>query len=466
MPSGWPESALSAAAPPFVNEDTDSFGLEPSHAGDEAFLLRAFRSFAEAAGSLERSYGLLRAEVERLRHELEETNRDLAQSLEQNRGMRAYLDRILEGLPCGVLVVSSAGEISRTNPEALRLLGITPTPELCVGLLSLPAAIRDLMDRSRDSDGEHEIEISRMNRGSQWLAVRHALLKDRGNESSIFILHDVSERKRLEAAEARLRREKALAEMSAMLAHEIRNPLGSLELFAGLLAESVLNGEARGWVEHVQAGLRTLAATVNNVLHFHSLPEPERSPVDLGELLDWARDFFRPLARQSHITISAQNRLRGVLFAADRHRLEQVLLNLVLNAVRAMPGGGWIEIGGRVQDGGRSIAITVADTGPGISSEHLPHLFEPGFSTRAASPGLGLAVCHKIAEQHGGNIHVASPPGRGATFTLMFSLTPDTQTSKSLASNVEKTDRVVADRIVTDPITADAVAGDQTGDQA
>jgi PAS domain S-box-containing protein len=463
MPSGWPESALSAAAPPFVNQDADRFGLEPSHGGDEAFLLRAFRSFAEAAGSLERSYGLLRAEVERLRHELEETNRDLAESLEQNRGMRAYLDRILERLPCGVLVVSSAGEISRTNPEALRLLGITPTAERSAAdssvspasLMSLSGAVRDLLYRSRDSDGEHEIEIARANRGSQWLAVGHAALTGGGSESSIFILHDVSERKRLEAAEARLRREKALAEMSAMLAHEIRNPLGSLELFAGLLAESSLDGEAREWVEHVQAGLRTLAATVNNVLHFHSLPEPERSPVDLGELLDWARDFFRPLAHQSHITISAQNRLRGVLFAADRHRLEQVLLNLVLNAVRAMPGGGWIEIGGRVQDEGRLIAITVADTGPGVSPEHLPHLFEPGFSTRAASPGLGLAVCRRIVEQHGGRIHVASPPGRGAIFTLMFSLTADLQISQSLTDDPEMAGQIATDRIPTD----------QTGDQ-
>jgi two-component system sensor histidine kinase FlrB len=130
-----------------------------------------------------------------------------------------------------------------------------------------------------------------------------------------------------------LRREQALAEMSAVLAHEIRNPLGSLELFAGLLAESDLDSDCRKWVEHVHAGLRTLAATVNNVLHFHSLPEhslrehglpePERAPVDLGQLLRSARDFFLPLARQPRVTLSLQNRLSGVYFPGDGYRLEQ-----------------------------------------------------------------------------------------------------------------------------------------------
>jgi two-component system sensor histidine kinase FlrB len=305
MPTGWPEQVLS---PPAVGASQLNIGN--STLEDEQFLLRAFRSFSEAAGSLEQSYAKLRAEVERLRLELEET-------------------------------------------------------------------------------------------------------------------------------QSKLRREQALAEISSVLAHEIRNPLGSLELFAGLLAESDLNPECRKWVEHMQAGLRILAATVNNVLQFHSLPEPERAPVDLGQLLGWARDFFLPLARQSRVALSLQDRVSGVFFPADRHALEQVLLNLVLNAIRAMPGGGWIELAGRVVkndknekneknnrsgSNGQVVTLTVSDTGPGISPEHLARIFEPGFSTRAGSPGLGLAVCRKIVGQHGGTITAASPPGCGAAFTLTFPL--------------------------------------------
>jgi signal transduction histidine kinase len=226
----------------------------------------------------------------------------------------------------------------------------------------------------------------------------------------------------LEETRGQLAREQALAEMSAVLAHEIRNPLASLELFAGLLAESELDAECREWVGHVQAGLRTLGATVNNVLHFHSLPEPERSRVDLGQLLEWARDFLMPLMRQSRVALSLQNRVAGVFFSADRHRLEQVLLNLVLNALRAMPGGGWIELSGRTSEEGRAVLLAVADTGPGICAEHLSSIFDPRFSTRANSTGLGLAVCRRIVEQHGGAIRAESLPGRGAKFTISFPL--------------------------------------------
>ena len=387
---------------------------------DEQFLLRAFRSFAQAADSLERSYGLLRAEVERLRRELEQSNSDLARSVEENCEMRQYLDRILEGLPCGVLVVSEKAEVMRANPEALRLLGSNPANSASPpASAAIPSRIRELLEDARRSDSEQERSVPEEAGGSRWLAARHASI---AGGASVFILRDVTERRRLEAAQDTMRRHEALAEMSAVLAHEIRNPLASLELFAGLLAESALDADCRAWVGHVQAGLRTLAATVNNVLHFHSVPEPEFMPVDLGRLLSWARDFFQPLGQQAHISFSLQNRLAGVWLSADRHRLEQVLLNLVLNAVRALPGGGWIELGGRESRDGKSVILTVSDTGPGIAAENLPRLFDPGFSTRAGSPGLGLAVCRKIVEQHGGTIMAGGRPGCGATFTLTFPL--------------------------------------------
>jgi len=289
-------------------------------------------------------------------------------------------------------------------------------------LSSLSSSVRELLDCARGKAHEQELCVRQENGGVRWLAARHASIAESATSSSVFILRDVSERKRLEEAQARLRREQALAEMSALLAHEVRNPLGSLELFAGLLVESPLDPESRKWVEHVQAGLRTLAATVNNVLHFHSLPEPQRAPVDLGQLFDWVREFFAPVARRARIEMSVHNQLAGVLLSADRHRLEQVFANLVLNAVRAMPGGGWIELGGRKIQDGRAVAIVVADTGPGIAPEHLPRIFDAGFSTRAGSPGLGLAVCRKIVEQHGGTIAAASRPGGGAKFTLTFPL--------------------------------------------
>jgi two-component system sensor histidine kinase FlrB len=392
---------------------------EPEHP-----LARAFASFTEAAGSLERTYGQLQGQVAHLRQELEVTNRDLATSLEENHRIRERLRRILEGLPCGVLVIEAGARISTLNPEAARLLGGS-----FESAAALPAALSVALDRARQTGEEPELPLSGLDPSSLgqsssdqvkpvWVAIRHAWLEQsQAHATSVFILRDVSEAKKLEHDREHLRRQQALVEMSALLAHEIRNPLGSLELFAGLLAEANLEGESRRWIEHVQAGLRTLSATVNNVLHLHNTPQPERAQTDAGQLLDWAYDFLLPLAKQARVELQVINGLNGITIHADRHRLEQVLLNLALNAFRFMPGGGWLCIRG-IDCAAEGVEIVVRDTGPGIAPDDLPRIFEAGFSTRPGSSGLGLAVCYRILEQHGGSIAAESRPGYGATFRL------------------------------------------------
>jgi signal transduction histidine kinase len=129
-----------------------------------------------------------------------------------------------------------------------------------------------------------------------------------------------------------------------------------------------------------------------------------------------------PLAKQARVEMQIVNGLTGVVIPADRHRLEQVLLNLALNAFRFMPGGGWLSIRGSAGGGSdhskAGVEIEVRDTGPGIVPDDLPRIFEAGFSTRPGSSGLGLAVCRRILEQHGGSITAESRPGHGATFRL------------------------------------------------
>jgi two-component system, sensor histidine kinase FlrB len=387
----------------------------------QRLLFEAFRGFAEAAGSLERSYGILRSEVARLSSELEQSNTGLKQSLEENRRMRRHLDRILEGLPCGVLVVKADDTISLINPEAARLLAV----ETGNNLPSLSAlAAFEFLQRARSAAGEHEYRLSEPTGDARWVAVRHAVLEGSGGADtvSVFILRDVSESKRLAAERERLRRERTLAEMSAILAHEIRNPLASLELFAGLLADAGFAPEHRRWVEQVRAGLRTLSATVNNVLHFHSLPLPALVPVDLGQLIEWAGSFLLPMSRQAGIELRVRNGLSDVLVGGDRHRLEQVLLNLVLNAIRATPSGGSIEIAGYATGAGSTgkAEIAVGDSGSGIAPENLTKLFDAGFSARKGRPGLGLLVCKKIVEQHGGSLAAANRPSGGAVFTIVL----------------------------------------------
>ncbi len=395
-------------------------------------MARAFASFTEAAGSLERTYGQLQGQVSHLRQELEVTNRDLAGSLEENRRMRERLRRIVAGLPCGVLVLEEGGGISTLNPEAERLLGGSFEQSA-----SLPAALFEALERARHDRAEAELELAVRNAGvgtepggapaaSLWVAIRHAWL-DQSSEraASIFILRDISAAKQLDEDREHLRRQQALVEMSALLSHEIRNPLGSLELFAGLLAEAHAEGESKRWIEHVQAGLRTLSATVNNVLHLHNAAQPELAPLDAGELLDWVYGFLLPLARQARVEMQVLNGLGGIVIQGDRHRLEQVLLNLALNAFRFMPGGGWLSIHG-AESASEGVQVVVRDTGPGIVAEDMERIFQPGFSTRAGSSGLGLAVCRRIVEQHGGSISVESRYGCGASFRLRLPRVPAT----------------------------------------
>ena len=181
--------------------------------------------------------------MSRLRHELEDTNRDLIRSLAENRRMREHLNRILEGLPCGVLVTEADGTITIANPETRRLLGTLADAGLDA-LERIPVWMQEWLDDMRDGSVEREY---RCGSGSlEWISIRRAQLAAAEGGSSIFILQDVSEAKRLEEAQQALRRRQALTEMSSLLAHEIRNPLGSLELFAELLAESELGESESG----------------------------------------------------------------------------------------------------------------------------------------------------------------------------------------------------------------------------
>jgi two-component system sensor histidine kinase FlrB len=247
---------------------------------------------------------------------------------------------------------------------------------------------------------------------------------------TIWILRDMTQEKRLAEAGEKARRNQALAEIATVLAHEIRNPLGSLELFAGLLADSTsATTESSQWVAHIQAGLRTLAATVNNVLQFHSQPCPEPIPTQLDRLLRDTVDFLGPLARQRGMQVRLTNQAGKVLLNADPHRLQQVFLNLALNAFRAMSPGGWLAV--NVAWDARSdcpkVQIDFEDQGIGISDDQMEKIFEPGFTTHAGSPGLGLSVCKQVIEQHRGTIRLHSAPRLGSTFTLTLPATGETE---------------------------------------
>lgn len=384
-------------------------------------MVRAFTTFTQAAGSLERAYCELKAEVTRLNRELESANAELIRSLDENKRVRGFLTQILEGLPVGVLVFDADRKLQVINPESSRLLSLGSSRPAEQGLAS-PEALTRLLALAASAGGPSDYEwVSNDALDPRSIRITQARVK--GNESgedTVLLLRETTQEKQLAAENERAKRNQALAEIATVLAHEIRNPLGSLELFAGLLADSTpAASEASQWISHIQAGLRTLSATVNNVLQFHGQPILERVPTRLDRLVRETVDFLGPLARQRGMQIRLNNRVGRVMLDADAHRLQQVFLNLALNAFRAMSAGGWLIVTlARTSTASPEVQIDFEDQGVGIPEEAMVRMFDPGFTTHPGSPGLGLSVCKKVIEQHHGTIAAHSEPRLGSTFTL------------------------------------------------
>ena len=370
----------------------------------EPVLADAFAAFTAAAGRLEGSYQQLQSEVARLREELEERNAALGSSLAENERMRVGLSRILEALPSGVIVLESNGEVGFVNPEARRMLGD-----------ELPALLPRV---GRKPNDEQEFCVGPETK-KRWIVVRTAEASPRDKHQLVLIVRDVTAQREMDREREEARRLLALAEMSTVLAHEIRNPLGSMELLAGLLTQSgELGTEQRQWVEHLQAGVRSLSATVNNVLRVHTLGVPAMAPLQLVPVLRSAVRFVAPLAEQSEIKVWTDLELGNAEINGNPGELQQIFLNLALNSFRHTAAGGQLKVRARVED--KTAVIEFSDTGAGIAPVNLAKIFETGFSTKTDSPRLGLAVCHKIVQQHGGNISAHSEPGAGATFRMEF----------------------------------------------
>lgn len=280
---------------PRTRQRTNSAAAElKGRAAAQESLTRAFMTFTQAAGSLEKSYTQLQAEVARLHRELQCANSELERSLEENARVRAYLSRVLEDLPCGILVVSTDGALQIINPEARRLL--QAPQDFSLGRESvLPASFAKLIAEipANSFFSEQECTVPEIG-GNRTIGILRANVSEKTNEigDTIWIVRDLTEQKRLAGEREAARRSHALAEVATVLAHEIRNPLGSMELFTGLLADATAQmPETRQWVTHLQAGLRALSATVNNVLQFHSQPSTQMLPTELDRLVGETIDF-------------------------------------------------------------------------------------------------------------------------------------------------------------------------------
>jgi len=404
--------------------------LGPDALHSPRLLADAFSEFISASSLLEASYRDLQREVAHLGFELAERNAALTRSLAENDRMRAALQQMIHSMPCGVLVLDIAGTIVMINPEGRRLLELGNAH---VSNLRELSAISQVDFESLVAEpGDHldnEVCLSTA-AGRRWLAIGHRELSsapasrqagsDRTPLQSIWILRDITAGKQAEQEREAARNAMALAEISTILAHEIRNPLASMELFAGLIAED--RGETAQWISHLRAGIRLLSGTVNNVLSIHCGSNPHLAPMNLTACVQSGVEFVQPIAEQAGVSLSFLAADAGPAIQGSEDGLRQIILNLICNAIRHTPAGGKIDVSTREvsQQGISRALVDVKDTGCGIPPHLMEHLFDAGFSVNGDTPGLGLAVCKRLMTQHGGEIRVSSRVNCGTTFQLEF----------------------------------------------
>ncbi|HEX2972048.1 MAG TPA: ATP-binding protein [Tepidisphaeraceae bacterium] len=213
----------------------------------------------------------------------------------------------------------------------------------------------------------------------------------------------------------------ALGEMAAGMAHEIRNPLGGIQLYASLLAKDVADRpESLRLVEKISGGVRRLESLVSQVMHFTREIRTAMVPADLGEVIAQAVEMAKPAMQAKGIECQVHGP-EAMEVRIDPLLLGQALLNLVLNAAEAIEDEGLVEIEyGLPREGSeeKQLYVVVQDNGPGIPSQILDRIFNPFFTTKDTGTGLGLAIVHRIVEAHDGSIAAGNRSSGGARFEI------------------------------------------------
>ncbi|THJ17567.1 MAG: PAS domain-containing protein [Nitrospira sp. CG24B] len=385
------------------------------HPEERELLQAAFRSFDEAAHTLQQSYSALTTRVEQMDLELAQSNEALRRQLCENEAMRVHLDGILESLSMGVLVMDDCEMITRSNRAAEALLGVTDdelrnhrASEILAGLGL------DVCDQPQRI-GQAVVSISQV-----------PLHNNSGEHSGHLILfQDITRIYQLEEQLQRKERLAAMGELIGRIAHEIRNPLGSVELFASMLQRDLgEQSSGKRYAQQISQAVQSMDRLLTNLLLY-------TRPVHLARGWHLAESLIdESIKLAAHAITKVPVEIR-VDISQDIHsmwchdgQLKQVLVNLVVNAVQAMPDGGVLAISLSQEPpqtlGIPAVRLTVGDSGIGIAPAHLSRIFDPFFSTKDAGTGLGLAIVYSIVDAHQGRIDVDSTVGQGTACSIIL----------------------------------------------
>ncbi len=280
----------------------------------------------------------------------------------------------------------------------------------------LEEAIHRFNATSSELEKSYRLLESQVRQLKQELEIKNQALKE-----------STEEKERLREQAERNLRLAAVGEMSARMAHELRNPLGSIELFASLLKKGLSSDtEKAGWAQHIQTAVEAMDYALSNLLAFTGKPKANLKKTDIKKVIKEALGFATHLIQQKEIQAVTEIASLTKAIPCDEDLLRQVFLNLILNAIDAMGKGGTLTIEAEMEKDPDVVKIRFRDTGCGIPEDCLPRVFDPFYTTKNKGTGLGLAIVHNAIVAHQGTIEVESrvdeeKKGHGGTcFTMIL----------------------------------------------
>jgi PAS domain S-box-containing protein len=323
-----------------------------------------------------------------------------------------YNENILQSVPSGVVSFDPESRITKMNAAAEQILEISESDVLMKKYQEVfHSPIVEMID-SRETIERAEISYSTGNRKRIWLGLNVSPLKDSSdnNIGQLLVFTDLTELKAFQHQKELRERLSTLGEMSAGIAHELRNPLAVISGYTRMLSKK-LDDSMKPAVESISREVAVMDRIITDFLSFAKPTDLIVSEVDLKDLLEGCLSSIK----ESSVGINASvNTEMLPHINADEILLRQALTNLLQNALESMPEGGELKIRGFIND---LVCISIADTGHGIPESIRDKIFLPFYTTKERGTGLGLAIVHKIVVSHGGDLKVDTGD-KGTTFTI------------------------------------------------
>jgi len=345
---------------------------------------------------------------------------------EEHQKVRTSTAVVLDNIADAVVATDSAGVITVFNTAAERLLGRTAESAIGQPHTAVIPADSLLLARTheeRKAVDYAETDLHAIDGDRRVIAVSTSIIPspDGGIDTAISIARDITEQRRIREQLHRRDRLAAMGELAGGIAHEIRNPLNAITIIAQRFHSEFVPTEDIEEYRQLSTTIRSEVRRVNGIitqfLEFARPPKLTLRKNSLTEILRDSVDVIRSQARAKSVRLHLMAS-EELAIDADREKLQQVFLNLLQNALDALPKGGEIKcIACRSND---RIMLSIADNGPGIPEEMQSKIFNLYFTTKTGGTGLGLSIVHQIVSEHGGEISVTSHPGQGTTFRILL----------------------------------------------